>query len=103
MNYLKAQAKVFRGSIVGANLSYDLDYLIEAGIEFHDDCKFLDIQIADPLIYELHMSYSLENISKRHNLPGKNEGMLKKAAREYGVSEKGRAVETSGPLRWGLC
>ena len=88
LNYLKAQAKVFRGDVVGANLSYDLDYWLEAGINFHADCKFLDIQIADPLIYELHRSYSLANIAKRYNLPGKDETLLNKAADEYGVSSK---------------
>ena len=73
---------------MGANLSYDLDYWLEAGINFHADCKFLDIQIADPLIYELHRSYSLANIAKRYNLPGKDETLLNKAADEYGVSSK---------------
>jgi hypothetical protein len=32
--YLRAQAKVFTGDLVGANLPYDLDFLAGDGIEF---------------------------------------------------------------------
>ena len=88
LGYLKEQFAKFTGDIVGANLSYDLDYLLEEGIVFHPDAKFRDIQIADPLIYELHQSYSLDNIAKRHGLPGKDESLLEEAARAYGVSPK---------------
>ncbi len=87
--YLRDNAKTFTGEIVGANLSYDIDYLWEDGIEFPLIKFFRDIQIADPLIYELHNSYSLDNIAKRHNLPGKNEDKLREAAAAYGVDPKG--------------
>ena len=32
--YLRDQAKVFTGELVGANLSYDLDYLAQYGVVF---------------------------------------------------------------------
>lgn len=87
--YLSDQMKAFDGDYVGANLSYDYDYLLEEGMKFHPEAKFRDIQIADPLINELHDSYSLDNIAKRYGLPGKDEELLRQAAQAYGVDPKG--------------
>ena len=87
--YLRAQAKTFEGEIVGAMLSYDLDHLWEEDIHFPVVKYFRDIQIADPLIYELHQSYSLDNIAKRWGLSGKDESILREAAAAYGVDPKG--------------
>lgn len=86
--YLRAQAKDFKGDLVGANLQYDLDYLLEDGIDFQQVRYFRDIQVADPLIYELHMSYSLQNIAERHGFAGKDVSLLEEAARIYGVDPK---------------
>ncbi len=87
--YLKDQAAVFEGSIVGAKLGYDLDYLAENGVVFVKAKWFRDVQVADPLIYNLHMSYSLDAIAERMGLPGKDESLLKGAAIAYGVHPKG--------------
>jgi len=86
--YLRAQAKVFKGDLVGANLQYDLDYLLEDEVDFKEVRYFRDIQIADPLIYELHHSFSLQNIAERNGLPGKDVSLLEEAARIYGVDPK---------------
>lgn len=86
--YLRAQAASFEGEIVGANLPYDLDYLAGESIHFLRTKRFLDIQIADPLINELHTSYSLGKIAERHGVPGKDEELLREAARAYGVDPK---------------
>lgn len=86
--YMLDQAKVFRGEIVGANLPYDLDYLAEWGVEFKPSF-FRDVQIAAPLINELHDSYSLANIADRAGLPGKNEEALREAANIFNVDPKG--------------
>ncbi len=88
LGYLKEQCATFDGDVVGMNLSYDLDYFWEAGIDFPMVRFFRDIQIADPLIFELHNSYSLQNISTRHGLPGKDETKLREAAAAYGVDPK---------------
>lgn len=85
LNYLRGNIKEFKGEIVGANLSYDLDYAANDGIEFHPDVLFRDIQIADPLIYELHRSYSLKNIGDRWGVKGKEDELLKDAARCMGL------------------
>jgi len=82
--YLRAQAKVFKGDLVGANLQYDLDYLLEDEVDFKEVRYFRDIQIADPLIYELHHSFSLQNIAERNGLPGKDVSLLEEAARISG-------------------
>lgn len=88
LRYLRDQCAAFKGQVVGANLSYDLDYLLQDDIDFRSLDKFLDIQMADPLIYELHQSYSLDNIAKRHGLPGKDETLLNEAAEAHGVHPK---------------
>lgn len=89
MQYLRDQFKDFTGDIVGANLSYDLDYLWDEGIDTSRVRYFRDIQIADPLIYELHFSYSLKNIAQRYGFAGKREDTLREAAQAYGVDPKG--------------
>lgn len=86
--YLRAQAKVFTGDLVGANLPYDLDFLAGDGIEFERVRYFLDIQIADPLICELHDSYSMQAIAERWGFHGKDEALLRAAAVDYGIDPK---------------
>jgi DNA polymerase I-like protein with 3'-5' exonuclease and polymerase domains len=86
--YLEDQAKIFDGDIVGANLAYDLDYIWEKKLFFHKVKKYRDIQVAEPLIDELQLSYSLENISKRYEIPGKNEALLRDAAEVYHIDPK---------------
>ncbi|MCK5131739.1 MAG: hypothetical protein KAR40_06250 [Candidatus Sabulitectum sp.] len=88
VQYLKDQAKVFKGTLVGANLPYDLDYLAEMGIVFRLVEWFRDVQIADPLINELYDSYSLQNIATRWGIPGKDETLLRKAAEDWKINPK---------------
>ncbi len=88
LGYVREQAASFEGILVGANLPYDLQYLKAEAINFPRVKFFRDIQIADPLIYELHDSFSLQNIALRHGLEGKDEALLRQAALEYGVDPK---------------
>ena len=88
LGYLREQIKHFDGEFVGANLSYDVDYGYSDGFEWHEDAKFRDIQIADPLIYELHRSYSLANIGDRLGIKAKDESKLLEAAISYGLDPK---------------
>lgn len=89
LSYLREQARTFKGAIVGAGLQYDLDYLAEAGVWFGAASFFRDVQVAEPLLDELQMSYSLQNIAGRHGLPGKSEAHLQAAAEAFGVDPKG--------------
>lgn len=86
--YIREQAKTFTGDLVGANLSYDLDWSAEEQIEFKEVRYFRDVQVAEPLIDELQMSYSLDNILKRHGMAGKATDGLKEAAAAYGLDPK---------------
>jgi len=86
--YLKDQSKVFKGSICGANLGYDLDYLAEKGITYWDDCEFRDIQVAEPLLNENRLQYALDAVAKIHGFPGKNEAALRDAAEAFHVDPK---------------
>lgn len=88
LRYLKEQIAGFDGEYVGANLAYDVDYGYSDGFEWHQEAKFRDIQIADPLIYELHTSYSLKNIGERYGIEAKDESTLYEAARAMGLDPK---------------
>lgn len=88
MAWLQYQAKSFTGHVVGAHLSYDLDFLWHAGIHFPNIKGYLDVQISEPLINELSMSFSLETICQKYLGVGKNEGLLREAASAYGIDPK---------------
>lgn len=88
LGYLREQIKDFEGEFVGANLSYDVDYGYSDGFQWNPNAKFRDIQIADPLIYELHMNYSLKAIGERYGIQSKDENVLLEAARSFGLDPK---------------
>lgn len=88
LRYLRYQIKRFDGDFVGANLAYDVDYGYNDGFEYHPDAMFRDVQIADPLINELHFSYSLANIGKRWGVEAKDETLLREGAQSLGLDPK---------------
>lgn len=88
LRYMRDQAKYFRGQLVGANMGYDLDHMAKDDIHFREVEYFRDIQIADPLINELHTSYSMAKIAERWGEPGKDEALLRDAAYAYHLDAK---------------
>lgn len=88
LRYLRDQAANFTHTIVGTNLTYDLDYLAEAGVTFDRAAWFRDVQVAEPLIDELQDTYNLDAIAKRYKLRGKEYPLMKDALDAYGL--KGR-------------
>ncbi len=86
--YLRAQAEVFTGDLVGANLQYDIDFLASDNVAFDNVRYYRDIQVADPLICELHNSYSLDAIAERWGFQGKDEALLRAAATDYKINPK---------------
>lgn len=88
MEYLRAQAAAYQGEIVGANLAYDLDMLAQLGVVFHPNARFLDVQVAEPLLDELQFSYSLDSILERHGMPLKEETLLIAATAAFGLDTK---------------
>lgn len=88
LNYLRENFKNFNGELAGANLSYDLDWAWQEDILMPNVKRFRDVQVAQPLIYELDDSYSLETIANKHLGIGKSETALLYAATAYGVHAK---------------
>lgn len=88
LSYLRTQAKNFRGTLVGMNMQYDLDWLATEDIHFNPEW-YRDVMIAEPLIDELQNSYSLRALAERYKLPGKQQSKLEEAARAHGVDPKG--------------
>lgn len=94
IGYLQDQARNFKGDIIGANLPYDLDYLDKVGVKFNEEhVKFRDVQIAEPLINELRMSYSLQNIAQLYGLGGKSEDLMNQACDAMGIYVNNRKKE----------
>ena len=88
LSYLRTQAKNFRGTLVGMNMQYDLDWLATEDIHFNPEW-YRDVMIAEPLIDELQNSYALRALAERYKLPGKQQSKLEEAARAHGVDPKG--------------
>lgn len=86
--YLRDNAREFTGDVCGAGMQYDLDYLAELDITFPNAHRFRDTQVAEALIDELQDRYSLEAIAQRRGLPGKDETLLREAAKAWGVHPK---------------
>lgn len=87
LHYVRDQAARYEGVIVGAGLRYDLDYLEQAGVTF-PRARLRDVQIADPLICELHRSYALDDIAARWGIEGKDDRILGEAAAAYGIDPR---------------
>lgn len=99
LQYVRDQARVFRGTLVGTNLAYDEGFLYRDDIEFKNVAWHRDVQNAAVLIYELYDRYNLTAIAERLGLPGKDDSVLKAFAQAYGCHPKrdlyklpGRAV-----------
>lgn len=88
IRYLRDNLKQFRGQVVGANLSYDIDYALEQGVDFSSVECFRDVLVTDPLIFELHESYSLKASCLRWGVAPKEEELLKQVAEDHGLNPK---------------
>ncbi len=87
LRYLREQARTYDGVVVGAHLTYDLDWLAKEGIEF-PLASFRDVMIAEPLLDETLDKYSLDAISMRHLGEGKDEAALREAASSFSIDPK---------------
>lgn len=88
LRYLRDNVAQFHGTIVGANLGYDLDFLMEENVRFDNVEWFRDVLVADPLIDENQWGFSLDAVGQRRIGKGKNEKLLKQAADDYGFDPK---------------
>jgi DNA polymerase I-like protein with 3'-5' exonuclease and polymerase domains len=102
--YMRDNIKRFEGSVVGANLAYDLDFTCsEIGSEIGDQVfpnvkAFLDTQIAEPLIDENQFKFGLDAVALRHGLPQKEEKLLRDVTYEFGTHNGKRGKGKRKPL-----
>lgn len=80
--------KYFKGEVAGAHLLYDLDYLAEQKIEFKNPKRFLDVQVAEPLLDENRFSFSLDALAKDYLKDRKEESILAQACADYKIPKK---------------
>lgn len=92
LRYIRDQCNFYDGFIVGANLSYDLDWLWEEDIMMPMVKGFKDVLIAEPLIDENKYSYSLDRVATTWLGKQKDKTMMKEAARSYGWNGKARSL-----------
>lgn len=94
--YLMHQAERFRGELVGANLPYDLDYLLQEGVRFHPS-HYRDVLVAGALLSrpeispsgaELFQPMNLDAVGTRLGLAGKDEAGLARWAEDHGLDRK---------------
>lgn len=93
LNWARAELNAFDGELVGANLIYDLDYLAENGITFPNVRRFLDVQIAEPLLNEHRLSYSLDSLAEDYLGEGKVEAELREASLAYGFGKTNKEIK----------
>lgn len=86
--YLRDNAVSFDGEVVFNSAPYDLDYLWENGVSFTCARWHRDVQVAEPLLDELQLTYGLDAIAARRGLPGKDERELREHALAWGVDAK---------------
>lgn len=88
LRWARDELNNFDGEIVGANLSYDLDYLAHEGITFPRVKWFRDVQVAAPLLDENRYTYSLDALAAELLGTRKDESLLREAAISYGYNPK---------------
>lgn len=90
LDYLRSELAQFDGEIVGANCTYDIDWAATDGIKFPNVKRFLDVQVAEPLLDENKRGrYNLGALAQHWLGEGKDEALLREAAAAYGVDPKG--------------
>lgn len=88
LSWARDNFKNFKGEVVGASLLYDLDYFAEENIWFKSAKRFLDVQVAEPLLDENRFSYSLDALAKIHIDENKQETVLAQACQDFGIKKK---------------
>lgn len=82
--WAREELNAFRGTVVGAKLAYDLDWLAENGVTFPYVRYFDDVQIAEPLIDEWRYEFNLNALSADYLGERKVQGVLEQAAAARG-------------------
>lgn len=83
--YIRDNARKLKGTLVGTNMGYDLDFLEEVDITFPMVSWVRDVQVAEPVLDELQDRYSLDAIAKRYKFKGKDKTVMEDAAKCFGL------------------
>lgn len=87
--YFRDLAKRSDIEIVGANVGYDIEWLVsELGIQYPAASRVSDVQLSEALIDEEQDSYTLESLGVKYFGKGKDESLLRDAASAFGVDAK---------------
>ena len=81
---------------IAANAQYDVGWARRDGVEIRG--PIYDVQWAEALLDEHRWGYALEGLGKTYLGAGKDEDLLKEAARAYGVDPKGGLWKLPAPL-----
>jgi DNA polymerase I-like protein with 3'-5' exonuclease and polymerase domains len=82
--WLKDEVAPLSTTLIGSYLLFDLEFSARWGLIFPNVTAFHDILVAEPLIDEWQLSYSLEALGVKYTGAGKNELLLREAASRYG-------------------
>lgn len=93
LRWARRELSAFDGEVVGANLLYDLDYLAEEGVTFPSVKRFLDVQVAEPLLDENRLEYNLDALAKDYLGEAKVEPLLREAAAAYGFGTRQKEIK----------
>lgn len=88
--WARSELNAFAGELVGARLSYDLDYMAHDnwGVTFRDVTRFHDVLVGEPLLDEWRDSYSLDAVSQHHLGRGKVYDHAKRVMERYGLKSE---------------
>lgn len=85
LRWAKDELNAFTGRVVGANITYDLDFLAEVGVDFRSVAGFDDVLVAEPLIDEHKRGrYNLDDVAFDNLGEHKVEGHLRELAIAHG-------------------
>lgn len=76
----------YDGEVVGANLGYDLDFLMEEGIDLPLVRTYHDTQVLEPLIDENRLRFGLDALAKDYLGETKKEDKLREIGAAYGFT-----------------
>lgn len=98
-SWFNDQMRHFEGELYGANLLYDLEAMWAEKVNFSDNCKMYDVQIAEPILdEETAEGYSLEVLSKKYLDVGKEEELLREAASRFTKGYKDKRAKRPIPF-----
>lgn len=87
LEWLKYELERYEGTLVGMALDYDLGWGRRYGVDA-PRAKFFDVQVAETLLDEDRLSYSLDSLAATYGRPLKDEALLRETAVAYGFTPK---------------